>query len=125
MSLREHIIASFVVGGAIVASVSYLGTFVDPLLGAIWWSYPLSLLPSIYFMYQSKRDNKFIAKFCISTTYAMILLVATTYALAYFFKNQKEGISKPIIKSTIFWFAISGSFYYLMKKYDLVAKFMK
>ena len=69
-----NLVQNFLMGGAIVASISYIGTFMDPLLGAIWWSFPVSLLPTIYFMKKNKKSNDYIAKFTLSTTFALILL---------------------------------------------------
>ena len=86
------LIQNFLLGGAIVASISYLGTFFDPLIGAIWWSFPISLLPTLFFMKKHGKDNKYIAKFTISTTYALVLLVLSTAVLAMFIKNNKNTI---------------------------------
>jgi len=44
------LLINFLLGGTIVASVSYIATFMNPVLASIWWSFPLSIIPSMYFM---------------------------------------------------------------------------
>ena len=80
-SLFYDLLQNFVLGGLISASISYIGTYLSPLLGAIWWSFPISLIPTSYFMKESGKSNKFIAKFTLSTTYALILLLITCFFL--------------------------------------------
>ena len=64
-SLLYELFQNFILGGLITATISYIGTYMDPLLGAIWWSFPISLIPTIYFMKDTGKSNKFIAKFTI------------------------------------------------------------
>lgn len=40
-----NLIKNFIVGGFTIATTSYLATYLSPLLGAIFWSYPLTILP--------------------------------------------------------------------------------
>ena len=119
------LIQNFVMGGIIVSSVSYVGTFLSPLLGAILWSFPLSILPALYYMNINNKSNKYLAKFTLSTTYALILLVFSTLLLSYYLANNKEdGIGMPVLKTTGFWFCASIIFYYIVKHFDLENKFM-
>jgi hypothetical protein len=60
-----NLINNFFVGGFTIATTSYLATYLSPLLGAIFWSYPLTILPSIFFMKGEKKSNKTISKFFI------------------------------------------------------------
>ena len=62
------LIQNFFIGGAIVASISYLANFVSPLVAAIWWAFPLSLIPSMYYMHRQGRSNKKISQFVLATT---------------------------------------------------------
>jgi len=68
------LLINFLLGGTIVASVSYIATFMNPVLASIWWSFPLSIIPSMYFMKQNGKSNQYISKFLLSTTFALILL---------------------------------------------------
>ena len=117
-SLIYELFQNFILGGLITASISYIGTFMDPLLGAIWWSFPISLIPTIYFMKGTGKSNKFIAKFTISTTYALILLFISCGFMSYFFTNH-DGILIPIIKATGVWFISSTIFYIVVKHFKL------
>ena len=122
-SLINDLFQNFLLGGLITASISYLGTYLDPLLGAIWWSFPISLIPTIYFMQQSGKKNNFISKFTYSTTYAISLLVISCWFLGYYLSKEK-GILIPILKSTFIWLICSIIFYYTVKHYNLEDKFM-
>ena len=110
-------------GGVIVASISYLGTYFDPLIAAIWWSFPVSLLPTLYFMKLNKKSNKYIAKFTLSTSFALILLLLSCFSLSYFI-NRDTGLLRPILKSASIWLVASVIFYYTVKDLDLEKKFL-
>tara|TARA_B110000483_G_scaffold162351_1_gene192393 strand:- start:2153 stop:2377 length:225 start_codon:yes stop_codon:yes gene_type:complete len=69
------------------------------------------------------KSNKFIAKFTISTTYALILLFISCGFMSYFFTNH-DGILVPIIKATGVWFIASAIFYAVIKRFKLDSKFM-
>lgn len=114
---------NFILGGSIVASISYIGNYLSPLLGAIWWSFPLSLLPTLWFMKENGKDNKYLAKFSLSTTYALSLLLISTISLAYFFKKSK-GFVEPVGKATLVWFICSIIFYLGIKFFKLEDKFI-
>ena len=122
-SLLYDLFQNFLLGGLITASISYLGTYLDPLLGAIWWSFPISLIPTIYFMKESGKKNNYISRFAFSTTYALILLLISTWFLGYYLMRD-SGILTPILKSTAIWFICSVIFYYIIKHYKLEDKFM-
>jgi len=123
-NVMYSVLQNFVLGGTIIASVSYLATFMDPILGAIWWSFPISLLPTLYFMKHHGKSNKYIADFTVSTTYALILLVLSTGCLAYFIKNTKDSITMPVIKTTGVWLVASVVFYFAVHTFKLDKYFM-
>ena len=114
---------NFLMGGAIVSSISYIGTYLDPLLGAIWWSFPISLLPTLYFMKKNNKSNKYIAKFALSTTFALVLLLLSCFCLSYFI-NRDSGLLMPILKSAVIWLVASIIFYFSVKDLDLEKKFL-
>ena len=113
----EDMLQNFFIGGTSVAITSYLGTFLSPLAGAIFWAYPITILPSVFFMRQQNKSNKFISKFLFSTTFALILLMAVTFLLSYLIKNSpnNESLWKPVFGSTI-GFVIGGAIYYFLIK---------
>ena len=118
-SVVINLIQNFLIGGTLVALTSYVGTFFSPLVGAIFWSFPISILPTLYFMKQNNKSNEYISKFTLSTTYALALLVVTTFFLSYFIKQERKGITKAVLKTTIVWLASSILFYILVKYFDL------
>jgi len=122
-STLYNLFQNFLMGGAIVASISYIGTYMDPLLGAIWWSFPVSLLPTLYFMKINKKSNKYIAKFTLSTSFALVLLLLSCFSLSYFI-NRDTGLLWPILKSAGIWLVASVIFYYTVKDLDLEKKFL-
>jgi len=114
----DKLLQNFLLGGTVIAITSYLATFMNPVLGAIFWSYPISILPSVYYMKTNGKNNKYIAKFLFSTTFALILLMFTTFAISYYLKNapEKESIWPSVIKSTMWWVLFSV-LYFLFVKY--------
>ena len=75
-------------GGLISASISYIGTYLSPLLGAIWWSFPISLIPTIYFMKKVVSLINLLRNSHKITTYALILLLITCFFCHIILKNQ-------------------------------------
>ena len=49
---------SFVLGGFIVASVKYITKYMSAKYAAIVWSFPISIIPSIIFMYLDGKKDK-------------------------------------------------------------------
>lgn len=122
-SVTYNLVRNFIFGGLITSGISYFGTYVDPLLAAICWSFPTSLIPTLYFMHKSGKKNSYISQFTYSTTYALGLLVIFCLFLAYLLKRE-NGIVYPIIKSTMMWCVCSIIFYYVIKYNKLENKFM-
>ena len=125
-SIITNLFKNFMIGGFTIASTSYLATFLNPLLGAIFWSYPLTILPSIFFMKQQNKNNKIISKFLLSTTFALILLMLVTFLLSHHISNTKDNDSLwvPIGKSTL-GFIIGALVYYgIIKLFKLEKYFM-
>ncbi len=118
-----ELIQNFIIGGIVIASVSYLGAFFDPVIAAIWWSFPISLVPSMYYMYQQGKGFKYIARFSITTTYALIILFLTTMAIGYFYNREKDNFWMPIMKGVGIWLVLSGIYYGLIKYFDLEKAF--
>lgn len=127
MASRDFLMSlafNFLLGGSIVASVSYIGDQMSPLLGAIWWSFPLSLLPSLYFMRSNGKSNTYLAQFSLSTTYALALLASSTICLAFFLRRSQDEFAVPVMKTTAVWLILSIVFYATVKLLGLERKFM-
>ena len=112
-NLGEQLLVNFVLGGLTVALTSYIGTFVSPVTGALVWAYPVTIIPSIFFMREQKKSNNYIATFLVSTTFALILLMGTTYLLSHIIRHSdsKESLWTPIGKSLV-GFAFGAVIYY-------------
>ncbi len=74
-------------------------------------------------MKESGKSNKFIAKFTISTAYALILLLISCVFMAYYI-NKSNSIFIPIGKSIVVWLIVSIIFYYTIKHFELDDKFL-
>lgn len=109
----ERTLTNFTIGGFMIAMVSYLASFENPVIAAIMWSYPLSIVPSLYNMKQNNRTNQYMAKFLFSTTFALILLVICTLSISYdlHHSKQSDGITPAILKSSLLWLVCGGIFY--------------
>lgn len=121
-----NIIQNFILGGAAVAFTSYLGTFLNPLAGAIFWAYPITILPTIFFMKKQNKPNKYISKFLFSTTFALILLMGVTLLLSYLIGHAPVGQSLWVsVRKSIYGFLIGAiSYYVIIKVLNLEKYFM-
>ena len=121
--IPRDIIENFIVGGVMTAGISYLGTYIDSLTAAILWTFPVSIIPTIYFMRQSGRTSSYISTFVYSTAYSLLLLFASCWIMAYYIKKDND-IFAPVIKASLLWLIASAIFYYVVKHYKLESRFM-
>ena len=122
-TLTYDILKNFIVGGMMTAGISYMGTYVDSLTGAILWSIPVSIIPTIYFMRESGRSSAYISRFVYTTTFALLLLVLSCGIMAYYIKKDDDMVM-PIAKATSVWVFASSLFFIVVQKYKLESKFM-
>jgi hypothetical protein len=114
----KSILVNFITGGTVVASVSVLATYMSPVLGAIWWSFPFTILPSIYFMRNHGRSNQDVGIFLKSTTFAFILVLIAVYSMSHYFKNLSAFDNNwwsAVGKGTAIWL-ISAIIFYMIYK---------
>lgn len=112
------LLTNFLVGGTVVATVSAFANYLSPLAGAIWWSFPLSILPTVYFLRAHGKSNHYVSSFLLSTTFAIVLLVATTLILSYYFGQlspNDPGWWVVVLKTVGWWVVMSGVFYGVVK----------
>lgn len=112
------LLTNFLVGGTVVATVSAFANYLNPLAGAIWWSFPLSILPTVYFLRAHGKSNHYVSSFLLSTTFAIVLLVATTLILSYYFGQlspNDPGWWVVVLKTVGWWVVMSGVFYGVVK----------
>ena len=122
-TIAYDVLKNFIVGGMMTAGISYMGTYVDSLTGAILWSIPVSIIPTIYFMRESGKSSVYISRFVYTTTFALLLLVLSCGILAYYIKKD-DDIVMPIVKATMVWVFASSLFFYVVKRYKLESKFI-
>ena len=126
-SLSIRLLQNFLSGGLFIAIVSYVATYMNPVAGAILWSYPFSLLPTLYFMKGSGQSNIQISKFTLIGTFAILLEIIGTYCLAYFMANYKDdphALTKSIIKSVGIWLIVGLLYYKAVYYFKLQDKFL-
>ena len=114
-----QLIRNFILGGVVVASTSYLATFFNPLVGAIWWSYPFTILPTIYFLKENKKSNAYIGKFLLSSVFAFILLIACIMIIRYYLNYTKEGFYDCLLKASGWWLLLAIIFYIICINTDI------
>jgi len=115
----RSLITNFLIGGFVTSSISYSGTFLSPMAAAVWWAFPVSLLPSMYYMREQGKSNSYIAEFTLTTTYALIILFFTTMSLGYFFKWEKNSFWFPVLKSVGVFLVLSIIYYTIIKTFGL------
>ena len=124
-NLGKQLLVNFVLGGLTVALTSYIGTFVSPVTGALVWAYPVTIIPSIFFMREQRKSNNYIATFLVSTTFALILLMGTTYLLSHIIRHSASGESlwTPIGKSLVGFMFGAAIYYYVIRTLKLEKQF--
>ena len=124
-NLKYYLLQNFFIGGLVIASVSYISTFLSPLLGAIWWSFPVTLIPSMYFMHVNNKSNKYIAKFIMGTFVGYILLFISSSSFIYFLNkyDNSKNIILPILFTFMVWFIFSFILYNILKNSKYIKLF--
>jgi len=122
--IAVQLFKNFILGGLTIASVSYMATFLNPIIASIWWSYPISIIPVLYFMKQNGVNKLHISRFMLGITVVSILTIVSCYLLSYFIQNSKEKLSVSIIKASLWWIFSSALFYYIIKYFGYESYFI-
>ena len=111
-------INTFLGSGLSSSITGYLATYFDPLIAAIVWSYPLTMLFPVIQMNNSGVPHDRIRNYLKAQTYTMVLLVVWLYSTGYFVGQIKEGASiRPaLLKGTACWAAAGVVYYGIMSK---------
>tara|TARA_R110002074_G_scaffold200567_1_gene368464 strand:- start:70 stop:420 length:351 start_codon:yes stop_codon:yes gene_type:complete len=112
--MNYHLLINFIFGGVIVASTSIIGNNFNPVISAIFWSFPYTLIPSIYYIKRSGKSNKYIAEFIKKISYSLVLLFIALTILAHFI-GKGDKLILSVIKTIMIWLFFSIIFYYIMK----------
>lgn len=84
----EEIIKQFVIGGAFVSGISYVGNYVNPVLAGLLAGLPIGL-PSTYFILNSTKAKAYVSNLVLTT----ILLTFVT-CLYYYLYVHTGNVSK-------------------------------
>ena len=111
---------TFIGAGTTSAIIGYLVNNVDPLIAAILWTFPFTILFPIYNLHKNKKSNKFISNFLKTQSYTLFLLVVFLYSSAYFVdrSSKNESIINPLSKGAGVWLIVSIIYYIIMKMID-------
>ena len=112
-------VKNFILGGFLITSISWIALHFSPLLAAIWWSFPFTLIPSLVLIHNKGKSNEYLSKFMNGAIYASLLLVISIISLSYFFKRTKTGIEEPILKASGVWLLCSITYYLIVKIFGL------
>ena len=78
----------------------------------------------MYYMYQQGKNFKYIAKFTITTTYALIVFFFTTMAIGFFYRDEKDNFWIPILKGVGVWLGLSALYYFVIRYFNLEKRFV-
>ena len=112
------IINTFFGAGISSAVTGTLATYFDPLIEAVVWSFPLTMLFPVLEMNQNGVSNKKISTYLTTQTYTMVLLLVWLYATGHFIGQIKQGdsLTPALIKGSATWL-VSGVIYFIVASY--------
>ncbi len=112
------ILNTFFGAGLSSAVTGTLATYFDPLIAAVIWSYPLTMLFPVLEMNKSGVSNKRISTYLTTQTYTMVLLLVWLYATSYFIGQVKQGdsLTPALIKGSAAWL-VAGVIYFIVASY--------
>lgn len=97
-------VKEFLLGGTMVAAISYLGNSVNPLLAGLLGGIPIAL-PSLYFV-QGTHNIKVVSTTLLVSTFLLFTTVVIFYYL-HFVKQSGESKNKALIWSMVIWLIIT------------------
>lgn len=112
---------SFIGAGLTASIVGYIVNYSDPLIGAILWTFPFTILFPIFNLHKNKKSNLFISKFLKTQSYTLFLLVVYLYSASYFVRTAEssQGMIIPLAKGSLVWLIVSIIYFIIMKKIGL------
>ena len=122
MNLLNELIISFILGGVILASITYFAKYVSTEMASIIWAAPVLLIPSILILWFSKENNSNIVEFVyLSIIYGFITMFWMILFVIISNKNikNKNCVLNSMLLSTIIWCIIVCVFY----KFNIIKHF--
>jgi hypothetical protein len=111
--MYEKYFKNFIFGGTIVSIVNILASKFNPTIGALFWSFPSSLIPVIYTMKTTGDSYDYISEFIYRSSQSILLTYIFLYILSTFIKNDKN-ITNALIKSILIWIFCCIVFYFVV-----------
>jgi len=104
---------AFVVGGAIVMGTVYMTKHFSPLIGSLFWSYPISLIVTLVILNETERVETINSLSYISIL-GPIFISLWSILIRFAFNFWQAGLIASIV-----WFLLSLVVYKLSKHIDL------
>ena len=116
-TFKTEVLISFIVGGILLSSITYIVKYIKPEIGALVWAAPIILIPSIIILWCNNVENDKICNFIYIAIPYLFLTVIWQVSFIYIMKysgflNDKYGVIKVTIISLIIWFLFALLFYY-------------
>jgi len=112
--LVKETLQNFIIGGTVIAITSYLAVYLSPTLAAIFWSFPLSLLPVIIYMWIKDQPRKKIGDYAISTAISLVNLGLFVLVFGYLMKHTTDySVPMSLLIATGVWLVGSLLLYFL------------
>ena len=105
-----EVLKQFAIGGTMVASISLVGNFVDPILAGLLAGIPVGL-PTIYFI-QKSQALPYIKNLSMTT----FLLMFVTLLYFYLYAKVKMDKNYAIIPTMSLWIVAVLVIYFIQKK---------
>ena len=97
---------NFLIGGVIISSVSYIATFMSPMLAALWWACPFTILPTLYFMKKNNVSTEKLSFFLKRSILALVVLIGILFLMNHYFHKKMTFLQVSLL-STFWWLFIS------------------
>ena len=108
-----EIIIVFLLGGITVSVTGMLANLANPLIAALVWSYPISVIQSMLYIKSQGKNNTYLSKFLLSVSLGLPLMMATILALRYFIMNSQNTNSlMGLIGKASLIYLVSGLIFY-------------
>tara|TARA_B110000503_G_C7168283_1_gene422993 strand:- start:3638 stop:4033 length:396 start_codon:yes stop_codon:yes gene_type:complete len=109
----DKLFITFLIGGLVVSSVSYLSNFVSNYYASILWAFPFTVLPTIYYLKHEGKSNLYISDFLIKTSISILILVGVLATMSYAVRYY--SINTTILFSFVVYIILSLLFIRFIK----------
>lgn len=119
--LLNELVISFITGGLMVSTVTFIAKYTSQELGSIIWAAPITLVPSIILLWYNKLENIKIINFVTRTipylTLTFLWIIFFKLIIKKYDKKDKYCVIKCVIICSIIWILLALILYNLQKNY--------